>query len=188
MYWNVQPNSSTGLPQQKTVPASRCIVLRPGTAGEVLKWKVSVMRSDTVQESAGTSFTVKLAGPQISTGQVTLTLKSVGGGKKNVPQSALNTLHVSVGVGVGACLGVSVAVRIGVGIGTGVSTGDSSALGAIAREGLTTANASATTAAAPSANVVPCLIEAVYITLRIAVWRPKEEKSTAMSRIILKSA
>jgi hypothetical protein len=156
MYWNVQPNSSTGLPQQKTVPASRCIVLRPGTAGEVLKWKVSVMRSDTVQESAGTSFTVKWAGPQRSTGQVTLTLKSVGGGKKRGSQSALNTLHVSVGVGFGAGIGVAVILRAGIGVGIGVTIGDSSALGAIARDGLTTAIASTTTAAALIAKVVPC--------------------------------
>ncbi len=75
-------NSSTCLKQQVKAPKSRCIVLRPGTAGEVLKWNVIVMRSDTVQESAGTLFTVKPPAPQKSTGQLTLTLKSVGGGKE----------------------------------------------------------------------------------------------------------
>src|SRR6266496_3847611 len=99
----MQVNSSTCLKQQVKAPKSRCIVLRPGTAGEVLKWNVIVMRSDTVQESAGTLFTVKPPAPQKSTGQLTLTLKSVGGLKKS-RQSALITLHVSVGVAVGVGL------------------------------------------------------------------------------------
>jgi hypothetical protein len=92
-------------------------VLRPRIAGEVLKWKVIVVRSDTVQESAGTLFTVKPPGPQPlngSTGQLTPTVKSVGGGKKKVPQGALFTLHVSVGVGVAVGVGVTDAVGEGV--------------------------------------------------------------------------
>ena len=61
-----------------------------------------ITRSDTVQESAGTSFTVKPPAPQPppSTGQLTLTVKSVGGVKTTLSQfSALNTLQVSVGFG-----------------------------------------------------------------------------------------
>jgi hypothetical protein len=98
-----------------------CIVLEPGTTGEVLKWKVIALRSDTVQESAGTLFTVKAPTPQPpngSTGQLTLTLKSVGGGKKNVPQGAEITTHVSVGVVV--AVGVGVTVTVGVGVFDGV--------------------------------------------------------------------
>ena len=80
-----------------------------------MKWKVSVMRSDTVAESAGMLFTVKKLGLTSSTGQLTLTVKSVGGLKTTLSQfSALNTLHVSVGVGVAVGVGVTGAVGVGV--------------------------------------------------------------------------
>ena len=124
-----------------------------------------ITRSDTVQESAGRSFTVKPPAPQPppSTGQLTLTVKSVGGVKTTLSQfSALNTLQVSVGfaVGVGVPNGrVGGGVRVGVAV--GVTTGDSSALGAIAREELITAAASATTAAARIADIVARLVTAV---------------------------
>ena len=102
-------NSASPLKQQLTAPAI-CIVLRPGTTGEVLKWKVILTRSDTVQESAGTLFTVKPPGPQPlngSTGQLTSTVKSVGRVKTTLSQyPALVTVHVSVGVGVGVAVGV----------------------------------------------------------------------------------
>jgi hypothetical protein len=117
-----------------------------------------VVRSDTVAESAGMLFTVKPPAPPPSTGQLTLTLKSVGGGKKNVPQGALITTQVSVAVGVGVGVagvpnsGVGGGVRVGAAV--GVTTGDSSATGAIAREELITAAVKTTTAAAPIANVV----------------------------------
>jgi hypothetical protein len=141
-----------------------CIVLGPGTAGEVLKWNVIVVRSDTVAESAGMLFTVKPPGPPPSTGQLTLTLKSVGGGKKNVRQGALITTQVSVADGVGVGVGVAgvpnsgVGGGVRVGVAVGVTTGDSSGTGAIAREELITAAVKTTTAAAPIANVVARLI------------------------------
>ena len=63
-----------------------------------------------MQESAGTLFTVKPPGPQPlngSMGQLTPTLKSVGGLKKILPQPSANfTTHVSVGVGAGVGVGV----------------------------------------------------------------------------------
>ncbi len=104
-------NSASPLKQQLTAPAI-CIVLRPGTTGEVLKWKVILTRSDTVQESAGTLFTVKPPGPQPlngSMGQLTPTVKSVGGVKTTLSQfSTLVTVHVSVGVGVTVGVGVGI--------------------------------------------------------------------------------
>lgn len=83
-----------------------------------MKWKVILTRSDTVQESAGTLFTVKALAPQPvngSMGQLTPTVKSVGGVKTTLSQySAKETLHVSVGVGVAVGVGVTVAVGLGV--------------------------------------------------------------------------
>ena len=123
------------------------------------------MRSDTVAESAGMLFTVKKLGKTSSTGQLTLTVKSVGGVKITLSQfPALNTLHVSVGVGVAVGVGVKgdgvgvpnggIGGGVRAGVAVGVTTADSSASGAIAREELITAAASATTAAALVANVV----------------------------------
>ena len=55
---NVQVNSDTGLMQQVIASFRIWIVLRPGTTGEVLKWKVIVL-FDTVNEIAPVSFTLK---------------------------------------------------------------------------------------------------------------------------------
>ena len=55
---NVQVNSDTGLKQQVMASKRICIVLRPGTTGDVLKWKVIVL-FDTVNEFAPVSFTLK---------------------------------------------------------------------------------------------------------------------------------
>jgi hypothetical protein len=58
-----------------------------------------------------------------SMGQLTPTVKSVGGVKKVLPQpSALVTTHVSVGVGVGLT-GVAVTVAVGVGVTVTVGVG-----------------------------------------------------------------
>jgi hypothetical protein len=69
-------------------------------------------------------FTVKPSARTLSTGQLTLTVKSVGGVKTS-PQSALVTVHVSVGVGVAVGVGVTDAVGEGVidGVGVGVGVG-----------------------------------------------------------------
>jgi hypothetical protein len=119
-------NGVSPLKQQLTAPAI-CMVLRPGTTGEVLKWNVMSARSDTVQESAGTLFTVKPPGPQPvngSMGQLTPTEKSVGGVRTMLSQSdAKATTHVSVGVGVGVAVGVGVTVAVGVGVFDGVGVG-----------------------------------------------------------------
>jgi hypothetical protein len=111
-------------------------------------------------------FTVKPPAPQPpngkSTGQLSPTVKSVGGGKENVPHGAKVTVHVSVGVAVGVGVGVpngGVGGGVGVGVTVDVTSGDLSALGAIAREEPITAAASATTAPARIANVVDRLIE-----------------------------
>ena len=59
---NVQVNSFDGLPEQQKMASLRiCIVLSPGTAGEVLKWKVIVL-FDTVNEFAPMLFTLKPLG------------------------------------------------------------------------------------------------------------------------------
>jgi hypothetical protein len=58
---NVQVNSDTGLTQQVMASLRICIVLSPGIAGEVLKWKVIVL-FDTVNEFAPMSFTLKPLG------------------------------------------------------------------------------------------------------------------------------
>ena len=57
----MQVNSFTGLMQQVIASLRICIVLRPGTAGEVLKWKVIVF-FDTMNEFAPTLFTLKPLG------------------------------------------------------------------------------------------------------------------------------
>ena len=58
---NVQVNSFTGVMQQVMASLRICIVLRPGTAGEVLKWKVMVF-FDTVNAFAPILFTLKPLG------------------------------------------------------------------------------------------------------------------------------
>jgi hypothetical protein len=60
-YVNVQVNSFTGLMQQVIASLRMCIVLSPGTTGEVLKWKVTVL-FDTVNEFAPMLFTLKPLG------------------------------------------------------------------------------------------------------------------------------
>jgi len=58
---NVQVNSDTGLMQQVIASFRIWIVLRPGTTGEVLKWKV-ITKFDTVNEFAPILFTLKPLG------------------------------------------------------------------------------------------------------------------------------
>jgi hypothetical protein len=131
----VQLNSGADLPQQVKAPLIS-IVFTPGTTGEVLKWKVILTKSDTVQESAGTLFTVRPLASQKSRGQLTPTVKSVGGVKKVLPQpSALLTTHVSVGVGVGLT-GVAVTVGVGVGVTVTVGVGVIDAVGKGVGEGV----------------------------------------------------
>ena len=118
----MQRSSSTGLIQQEIPPDSRCIVLRPGTAGEVLKWKVTFL-SDALQSSAGMSFTVKLDGLQKSTGQLRKRSKSVGGEKRTASHSELRAAHTSGTVGVGVTVAVAVGVGVIGGVGEGVAHG-----------------------------------------------------------------
>ena len=58
---NVQVNSFTGLTQQEIASLRMCIVLRPGTTGEVLKWK-TITKFDTMNELAPILFTMKPLG------------------------------------------------------------------------------------------------------------------------------
>ncbi len=136
-YWNVQVNSSTGLKKhcepQEIAADPTCNVLVPGTTGEVLKWKLT--EPVTVQESAGTPFTVKPPGLQLPAGQLTKTKKSVRGKETSSQGVGGATLHaspaVAVGVGVEVVIGVAVAVgvalgvivAVGVTVGVGVAQG-----------------------------------------------------------------
>src|SRR6266576_4007281 len=87
------------------------MVLRPCTAGEVLKVKSVVMLPfNKLTEAAGIPFTVKSLASRLagSTGSLTLRLKSVGGTVTMLPQPAVLTEQggaVGVGVGVPATAG-----------------------------------------------------------------------------------
>ena len=80
------------------------MVLRPRTAGEVLKVKSIVMLPFvTVAESAGIPFTVRSLASTVagSTPPFTFRLKSVGGVVTILPQPAVLTEQHGWGVGVG---------------------------------------------------------------------------------------
>ena len=98
-------NSATGPQPQLKAPAAICIILRPGTAGEVLKVKsIVVLPFITVAESAGIPFTVRSLALTVigSTAPFMLRLKSVGGVVTILPQPAVLTEQHGWGVGVGA--------------------------------------------------------------------------------------
>jgi hypothetical protein len=77
---NVQVNSSTEVKQHSIAEGEICIVLRPDTAGERLKWNVTERPPEVIAESAGMLFTVKPPGATaLMPSQLTSTLKSVGG-------------------------------------------------------------------------------------------------------------
>jgi hypothetical protein len=88
-----------------------CIVLRPSTAGEALKVKLTVVSPFAKKTlSAGVPFTVKSLAPRVagSTGSLTLRLKLVGGVVTIPPQPVVLTeqgAEVGVGVGVGVSIG-----------------------------------------------------------------------------------
>ena len=97
-------NSSTGpLITQLKAPAGICIVLMPGTAGEVLKTN-SIMRCpfDKVTLSAGIPFTVKSLASRVagSTGSLTSTVKSAGCTEMIAPQVRKGRLVTEQGVAV----------------------------------------------------------------------------------------
>src|SRR5438105_13766379 len=99
---NVQLNSDTGPGPQLKAPAGICMVLTPGTAGDVLKMNSIVVSPFTkVTLSAVVPFTVKSLASRVagSTGSVTLTVKSVGGTKTTLSEPALVTEH-EAGVGI----------------------------------------------------------------------------------------
>ena len=116
---NVQVNSSTGLKKhcepQEIAAEPTGNVLRPGITGDVLKWNLT--EPVTVQESAGTPFTVKPPGLQPPMGQVTKTKKSVRGKETSSQGVGGATLHASPAVAVGVAVGVAVIVAVGVGVG-----------------------------------------------------------------------
>ena len=58
MYSIMQVNSATGLSQQNIAPVGISTGLRPGTSGEVLKWKVAAFKSENLQESDRMPFTM----------------------------------------------------------------------------------------------------------------------------------
>jgi hypothetical protein len=106
-YWKAQVNSADGVMQQVIVSGRICIGLRPGTAGEVSKWKVTVTRSDTVNEFAPMLLTRKPLGWTTSTGQLICTMKSVGAVETTLPQKLTSLIeHFPVGVVVGVGVGV----------------------------------------------------------------------------------
>jgi hypothetical protein len=98
------------LPQLKA-QAAICIVFWPGTAGELLKWKVIVVFPFiNTNELAGVPFTVKSLASTVpgSAAPLRLTVKSVGAVPTTMlPQTELVT-EQSVGVAVGVGVGVGV--------------------------------------------------------------------------------
>jgi hypothetical protein len=105
-----------------------CMVLRPGTTGEVLKWNTMVVFPFVkAKASAGMPFTVKSVGWTVSgsTGSLTLKTKSVGAVPViTLPQTGLVTwqgTEVAVGVGVGVNVDVAVAVAVAVAVGVNVA-------------------------------------------------------------------
>ena len=96
-----------------------CIVFGPGTAGELLKWKVIVVFPFiNTNELAGVPFTVKSLASTVpgSAGPLTFTVKSVGGVPTTIlPQPELVTeqpVGVAVGVGVGGVFTRSLSVKV----------------------------------------------------------------------------
>jgi len=103
---NVQVNSWTGPLQQLKAPPGMCIVCKPGmVTGDVVYWnRIVVLPLIKVTASAGIPLHVKSLGCTVagSTGQATLTSKTVGGVNTTPPQPALVTEQdMGVGVGVG---------------------------------------------------------------------------------------
>jgi len=120
-------NSRTGPKPHSKAPAGICIVLTPGTAGEVRKVN-SIVRSPFIKLtlSAGVPFTVKSLASRVagSTGSLTSISKTVGGVKMIVSQPALITeqaVGVDVGVAVAVAVGVIVAVAVAVAVGVAVA-------------------------------------------------------------------
>jgi len=109
-----------------------CMVLRPGTTGDVLKWNTMVVFPFIKAEaSAGMPFTVKSVGSTVagSTASLTLRMKSVGAVPViTPPQAPLLTWQgiavvVAVGVDVAVAVGVNVAVAVGVNVAVAVAVG-----------------------------------------------------------------
>jgi hypothetical protein len=103
------------------------MTLRPGTAGEVLKWKTMLTLLKFVKLSAGVPLTMKSVGWILlgSVGSLKPTEKSTGGEFITLPQVGLvmitkQTDGVGVGLGGTVEVGVAVAVAVPVGVTTGV--------------------------------------------------------------------
>lgn len=94
MQRNSQVKSNTG-PQSKA-PAGMLMVLRPGSTGELLKWKVIVVLSfATTTDSAGAPLILKSLAWTVegSTGLLTFTTKSLGRVKIVIPHEGLVTVQ-----------------------------------------------------------------------------------------------
>lgn len=134
-YVKVQANSGVHPMLHLKAQAGMRMTLRPGTAGEVLKWKTMLKLLKVVKLSAGAPLTIKSVGWILpgSVGSLKATEKSTGGVLITLPQlgSVMITKQtdgVGVGLGgtvaVGVEVGVNVAVGVGVGDAVGVGVGD----------------------------------------------------------------
>ena len=121
--WYVKVQVTSGVPPilQLKAPGGMCMTLRPGTAGEVLKWKTMLTLLKFVKLSAGVPLTMKSVGWILlgSVGSLKATEKSTGGVLITLPQlgSVMITKQTDgVGVGLGGTVAVAVAVGVDVGV------------------------------------------------------------------------
>jgi hypothetical protein len=104
------------------------MTLRPGTAGELLKWKTMLILLKFVKLSAGVPLTMKSVGWILlgSVGSLKPTEKSTGGVLITLPQLGLVMITKQtdgVGVGLGGTVAVAVAVGVDVGVPAAVAVG-----------------------------------------------------------------